>query len=76
MQRFRVLFANLPHNFLVSESKWNISVLYYTLVKIAVEFCSRQKINLPGTKVSPHVVCRCRRCCRCCRCRCRCRDQM
>ena len=38
-------------------------------------FCSRQKINLPGTKVSPHVVrsrrCRCRR-----RRRRRCRIQM
>ena len=38
MQRFRVLFANLPHDCLVSETKWNISMLYYTLVKIAVEF--------------------------------------
>ena len=31
MQRFR-------HNCLLSELKWNISVLYYTLVKMAVEF--------------------------------------
>ena len=48
-----------------SFKKSTFRVLVIRQGELILRFCSRQKFTLPGTKVSPHVVQRRRRCCRC-----------